>query len=102
MPETGVSVGEISRLLKERFGYDVHIDGDLVETPAGGLALTVRGNGVPPKELQRAGYGRFLVTTVLRVGIGDRRCIAQYGAAQASLRNPVSTDARFSPSSGDR
>jgi tetratricopeptide (TPR) repeat protein len=49
VPETGVSVGEISRLLKERFGHDVHIDGDLVETPIGGLALTVRGNGVPPK-----------------------------------------------------
>jgi tetratricopeptide (TPR) repeat protein len=49
VPETGVSVGEISRLLRERFGHDVHIDGDLVETPTGGVALTVRGNGVPPK-----------------------------------------------------
>ena len=49
VPETGVSLGEISRLLKERFGHDVHIEGDLIETPAGGLALTVRGNGVPPK-----------------------------------------------------
>jgi len=49
LPETGISLGEISRLLRERFGHDVHIDGDLVETMAGGLALTVRGNGVPPK-----------------------------------------------------
>jgi tetratricopeptide (TPR) repeat protein len=49
VPETGVSLGEISRLFKERFGHDVHIDGDLVETPTGGLAMTVRGNGVPPK-----------------------------------------------------
>ena len=49
VPETGVSIGEISRLLRERFGHDVHIDGDLIETAAGGLALTVRGNGVPPK-----------------------------------------------------
>ena len=49
VPETGVSIGEISRLLKERFGHDVHIDGDLIETATGGLALTVRGNGVPPK-----------------------------------------------------
>ena len=49
VPETGVSLGEISRLLKERFGNDVHIDGDLVETPTGGLALTVRGNGVPAR-----------------------------------------------------
>jgi tetratricopeptide (TPR) repeat protein len=48
VPETGVSIGEISRLLRARFGHDVHIDGDLIETP-GGLALTVRGNGVPPK-----------------------------------------------------
>jgi tetratricopeptide (TPR) repeat protein len=49
VPETGVSLGELSRLLRARFGHDVHIDGDLIETPAGGLALTVRGNGVSPK-----------------------------------------------------
>jgi len=49
VPETGVSIGEISRLLTERFGHDVHIDGDLIEAPTGSLALTVRGNGVPPK-----------------------------------------------------
>lgn len=49
VPETGVSLGEISRLLKEQFGQDVHIEGDLIETATGGLTLTVRGNGVPPK-----------------------------------------------------
>jgi len=49
VPETGVSISEISRLLRERFGHDVRIDGDVTETPIGGLALTVRGNGVPPK-----------------------------------------------------
>ena len=47
VPETSISLSEISRLLRERFGNDVHIEGDLVETTAGGLALTVRGNGVP-------------------------------------------------------
>ena len=47
VPQTGISIGEISRLLKERFGHDLHIEGELVETVAGGLALTVRGNGVP-------------------------------------------------------
>jgi tetratricopeptide (TPR) repeat protein len=51
VPETGISLGEISRLLRDRFGHDVHIDGDLVEAPAGGLSLTVRGNGVPPKTI---------------------------------------------------
>ena len=54
VPETGVSIGEISRLLKERFGHDLHIDGDLIETATGGLALTVRGNGVPPKTFSRS------------------------------------------------
>src|ERR1700686_4880328 len=49
VPETGMSIGEISRLLKERFGHDLHIDGDLIETATGGLALTIRGQGVPPK-----------------------------------------------------
>ena len=52
VPETGISLGEISRLLRERFGHDVRIDGDLVGTPAGRLLLTVRGNGVPPKTFE--------------------------------------------------
>jgi hypothetical protein len=47
VPETGVSIGEINRLLHERFGHDLHIGGEVVETEAGGLALTVRGDGVP-------------------------------------------------------
>jgi hypothetical protein len=32
VPETGVSLGEINRLLHERFGHDLHIGGDLVQT----------------------------------------------------------------------
>lgn len=49
VPETGMSIGEIDRLLHERFGHDVHVTGDLVQTVDGGLALTVRGNEVLPK-----------------------------------------------------
>jgi tetratricopeptide (TPR) repeat protein len=52
VPETGVSIGEIDRLLHARFGHDVHIDGDLVQSQTGGLALTVRGDGVPAKEFR--------------------------------------------------
>ena len=46
-PGTGVSIGEIDRMLHERFGHDLHIDGELIQTDTGGLALTVRGEGVP-------------------------------------------------------
>jgi tetratricopeptide (TPR) repeat protein len=49
LPETGVSVGQLERLLKARFGHDLHIDGDLVQTKGGGFALTVRGTGILPK-----------------------------------------------------
>jgi tetratricopeptide (TPR) repeat protein len=52
VPETGISVSEISRLLRDRFGHDVLIDGDLIETLNGGLALTVRGNKVPAKTFE--------------------------------------------------
>ncbi len=48
-PGTGVSVGELDRALKARFGHDVRIEGDLVQAPGGDLALTVRGNRVLPK-----------------------------------------------------
>ena len=49
VPETGISLGEIDRMLKARFGHDLHIEGDLVQADAGGLALTVRGDNLLPK-----------------------------------------------------
>jgi tetratricopeptide (TPR) repeat protein len=49
VPDAGISLGEISSLLRARFGHDLRIGGDLVETAAGGLALTVRGDGVRAK-----------------------------------------------------
>lgn len=49
VPETGISIGQIQRMLKTRFGHDQHIDGDLVQTETGGLVLTVRGTGILPK-----------------------------------------------------
>jgi hypothetical protein len=45
VPQTGLSISEMPRLLRERFGHDVPIDGDIFETQQGELALTVRGNG---------------------------------------------------------
>jgi tetratricopeptide (TPR) repeat protein len=55
VPETGVSIGQIERILKARLGHDLHIDGDLVQTEKGGLALTVRGNGILPKSFTDEG-----------------------------------------------
>jgi tetratricopeptide (TPR) repeat protein len=49
LPETGLSLGDLSRLLRRRFGRDLHVDGDLVQTEAADLELTVRGDGVPQK-----------------------------------------------------
>ena len=49
VPETGISVGELDRLLRTHFGHDQHISGSLVQTSSGGLSLTVRGAGVLPK-----------------------------------------------------
>ncbi|HEY1709871.1 MAG TPA: hypothetical protein VGG10_16500 [Rhizomicrobium sp.] len=49
IPDTGISLGEIGKLLHQRFGHDLHIGGDLVQTETGGLKLTVRGDGVLPK-----------------------------------------------------
>jgi tetratricopeptide (TPR) repeat protein len=48
IPETGISIRQLERMIKTRFGHDQHIEGDLVRTPAG-LALTVRGSGMLPK-----------------------------------------------------
>jgi tetratricopeptide (TPR) repeat protein len=48
-PEAGISIGEILRVLKIRFGHDIHIRGDVVQTEAGGLEVTVRGDGLSPR-----------------------------------------------------
>jgi tetratricopeptide (TPR) repeat protein len=48
VPETGISIGQLERMLKTRFGHDQHIEGDLVKNPTG-LALTVRATGILPK-----------------------------------------------------
>jgi len=49
IPEVGISVGEVSRLLKARLGHDLHISGELVQDSKDALALTVRGDGVAAK-----------------------------------------------------
>jgi tetratricopeptide (TPR) repeat protein len=48
VPEAGISFSELSRILRTRFGHDLHIEGEVVDTSAGALALTVRGDGVAP------------------------------------------------------
>ena len=50
VPEAGISLGEISRLLKARFGHDLHIEGEVIQTEPGGLALTVRGDAVAARK----------------------------------------------------
>ncbi len=85
VPETGLSLGDIDRMLKARFGHDLHIGGDLVQTDSGGLALTVRGDGVLPK--------------VFSGGAGDLdKLTAQaaeyiYGQSQPALFEVYLTDA---------
>ncbi len=49
VPETGISLEEISRLLKARLGRDLHIGGELVQSASGALALTVRGDNIESK-----------------------------------------------------
>ena len=63
VPETGVSVSDVVRTLKARFGHDIHIDGDLVQTEAGGLNLTIRGDGVLPKTFAGAAGDLDKLTT---------------------------------------
>lgn len=48
LPESGVSLAELATLLRNRFGSDTHISGDLVQAEGGQLELTVRGEGIVP------------------------------------------------------
>src|SRR5580704_18887348 len=66
VPETGISIGQLERMLKTRFGHDQHIEGDLVKTKSGALAITVRGSGVLPKTF--TDEGRDLDKLLTQVG----------------------------------
>jgi hypothetical protein len=46
IPETGVSLGELNRALRQWLGRETHITGELVRTPAG-LELTARAGSEP-------------------------------------------------------
>ena len=63
VPETGLSIDEVDRLLKTLFGHDLHIGGDLVQTADGGLTLTVRGDGVSPRSFT-GGAGELDALTI--------------------------------------
>jgi tetratricopeptide (TPR) repeat protein len=41
IPETGVSLSELDRFLREKLGHDLHIGGEMIEA-GGGIALTAR------------------------------------------------------------
>ncbi len=45
-PGGGLSLGEVERLLRDRLGHDVRLGGTLIQEADGGLALTVRGDGI--------------------------------------------------------
>lgn len=49
VPETGVSIGEIDRLLRSRFGHDLAIGGDVTQGLDGQLSLRVRGADMDAK-----------------------------------------------------
>ena len=44
IPETGISIGELSNFLREWLGHDIHSSGEIYRT-AGGIAVTARAGG---------------------------------------------------------
>jgi Tfp pilus assembly protein PilF len=49
VPSTGVSVGDIERVLRERLGNDIHVRGALTRGDDGQVTLTVRGDRIRAK-----------------------------------------------------
>jgi tetratricopeptide (TPR) repeat protein len=63
VPEAGISYSEMSRLLKARFGHDVHIDGEVVQGERGELEFTVRGDGIAPRTFSGSASALAKLTT---------------------------------------
>jgi len=49
VPQTGISISELDRLLRQKLGRNTYVSGDLVQAAEGVLALTVRGGGILAK-----------------------------------------------------
>ena len=50
IPDTGVSIGELQRSLRNWLGHETHITGEVMHTPAG-LAVTMRAGDAPGRTL---------------------------------------------------
>jgi tetratricopeptide (TPR) repeat protein len=48
IPETGISLGELQDLLRERLGHVTHISGEVLRTPSG-ISITARWGSAPPQ-----------------------------------------------------
>jgi hypothetical protein len=51
IPETGLKLGDVEKLLRDRFGNVSHVTGDIYKTPAG-IALTARLADTPPRTFE--------------------------------------------------
>ena len=86
LPETGISIGQIDRILRTRFGHDQHISGTLMKTDPAGLKLTVRGAGVLPRSFSdEKGDLEALLTRAAEYVYGE----AQPGLFSHYLANDV-------------
>lgn len=49
VPNVGISIGDIDRLLRAKLGHETHIGGSVVRNLDGTVSLAVRATGVPPQ-----------------------------------------------------
>ncbi|MBS0279140.1 MAG: hypothetical protein JSR81_16070 [Proteobacteria bacterium] len=55
IPDTGISIGELNRYLRQWLGQETHVAGDLVHTPKG-MALTIRLGHEPGTTIEGADF----------------------------------------------
>ena len=79
IPETGVSLNEVDRLLRRWLGHETHLSGDLVVTPAG-LRLTARTAFGETAEAEGAAATLPALTQTVAEGLFARARPAQYAS----------------------
>jgi hypothetical protein len=94
IPQTGISLGELDRYLRQWLGHETRVSGDLVHTPKG-LALTVRYGDAPgtTTEGSAADLDRLIGLTAEHVYAAARpkrlSFRSQQSAAPNSARSPI-------------
>jgi tetratricopeptide (TPR) repeat protein len=92
VPETGVSISDLNKLLRSKLGNDTHVSGSVVRLPNNQISLTVRADGVPSRTFvgNEAGLPGLSIEAAEYVyGLFEPRLFSRYLISQGRYNDAI-------------